>query len=73
MIVYRRAEKRCNVCKDLLAVKRFLFFKTVHPYIPVSMEIDGIMGNEKTEMHICQNCWMRLKEKIRWEVEEDSK
>lgn len=73
MIVYRRAEKRCNVCKDLLAVKRFLFFKTVHPYIPVSMEIDGIVENYQIEMHICQECWMKLKENIQKEIAEDGK
>ena len=73
MIVYRRAEKRCNICKELLAVKRFLFFKTVHAYIPVCMELDGIMGNEQIEMHICQECWMKLKEKIQREIEHDGK
>ena len=73
MIVYRRAEKRCNVCKELLAVKRFLFFKNVASYIPVDMEIDGIMGNDKVEMHICQECWMKLKENIQREIERDGK
>lgn len=69
MIVYRRAEKRCNVCKTLLAVKRFLFFKNVASYIPVDMEVAGMMGNEKFEMHICEECWSRMKEKTQMEIE----
>ena len=70
MIVNRRAEKRCNVCNKLLAVKRFLFFENVDAYIPVDMEIYGIMGNDKIEMHICQECWLKLKEKIQREIED---
>ena len=73
MIVERRWEKRCNICNKLLAVKNFIFFETVKPYVPVGMEIDGLMGNYTLDMHICQDCWMRVKEYVRKEIAEDDK
>lgn len=71
MIVYRRWEKKCNICKKVVAIKDFLFFKTLCPYVPINMEIDGITGNAQIEMHICEKCWMKLKERIEVEVAED--
>lgn len=73
MIVERRWEKRCDICNKLLAVKNFIFFKTVRAYVPVDMEFNGLMGNETLEKHICQECWMRIKECVQREVAEDGK
>lgn len=73
MIVEHRWEKRCNICKGLLAIKKHLFFQTVRPYVPVKLEMDGLMGNEKLEMHVCQECWVKLKDIVRREIEEDGK
>ena len=73
MIVERRWEKRCDICNKLLAVKNFIFFKTVRAYVPVDMEFNGLMGNETLEKHICQECWMRIKEYVQIEVAEDGK
>lgn len=73
MIVEHRWEKRCNICKDLLAIKKHLFFRTVRPYVPVNMEIDGLMGNDTLEMHVCQECWVKLKDIVRRETAEDGK
>lgn len=70
MIVERRAEKRCDICNKLLAVKRFLFFKNVDWYLPIKEEFDGLFGDERTELHICSFCWMNMKEKIRWEIKD---
>ena len=68
MIIERRSEKLCNICRKTLAVKRFLFFHNVATYTTINMEYDGITGNGSYEMHICERCWERLKTKIRSEV-----
>ena len=73
MIIERRWEKRCNICNKLLAIKEHLLFKTVSPYVPIGMEFNGLMGNETHDMHICQDCWMRMKEYVRMEIAEDGK
>jgi hypothetical protein len=73
MVIERRWEKRCNICNRLLAVKNYLFFQTVFPYVPIGLEFNGLVGNETHDMHICQECWIKMKDKIRIEVAEDGK
>ena len=73
MIVERRWEKRCDICNKLLAVKNFIFFKTVRTYVPVDMKFNGLMGNETLDMHICKDCWEKVEAIIRTEVFEDGK
>lgn len=73
MIVERRWEKRCDICNKLLAVKNFIFFKTVRAYVPVDMKFNGLMGSETLDMHICKDCWKKVESIILTEVEEDGK
>jgi len=73
MIVERRAEKRCNICRKVLAVKRGIFFRNVETYTTIVTDFNAITGNCQFEKHFCGDCWNRLEYLVERELESNEK
>lgn len=59
-----QANKTCDICNALLAIKQNLFYKTEKKYITIK-EKNRIFGEERTNIkHICDDCFIQLKYKI---------
>ena len=73
MIVERREEKKCNICRKTVAIKRGLFFRTVETYTTIVMDFDAITGNDQFEKHFCGECWNRLEQLAERELKRNEK
>lgn len=66
-----QANKTCDICNDLLAIKQNLFYKTEKKYITIK-ERKNVFGEEQTtKKHICNICFINLTNKIKQELKKE--
>ena len=60
--MFIEAKKTCDHCKEVVAVKGLLFYRTVKDYVTVRG--DDVVGyaewednTVRSELHICKQCW----------------
>ena len=70
MIINRRTSKICNVCREEVAFKDKLRFRTVRNYITLNIDYESVMDHTiPGEVHICKRCWDRMQNVVRTELE----
>ena len=54
--------KKCNICGEEVATKYGLFYRTHKYYVTLRSDSAGYEDPTiKGEVHICEDCWLKLK------------
>lgn len=61
MIVKKYTAKKCDICNDTLAIKERLFYRNVGEYITLRSDERWERGKA---VHICSDCWDKMKRQI---------
>ena len=61
MIVKKHAVKQCDICKDTVAIKEGLFYENVDDYFTLRGDT---RWNRNKAVHICSDCWDKMKRQI---------
>lgn len=66
MIRERQTTINCDVCHDVVAIKRYFRFHTVRDFVTLSGDEVGIIeNNTPVDIHICAHCWGRMRDVVR--------
>ena len=66
MIKSRKTTKNCDVCNEVVAIKGWLRFRTIVGYITLQKDLFSMIAHtDRGEVHICYECWDKMKRMIR--------